>query len=360
MNELNRRRWLAMTATMPLAAQSGLAGAATALPAPLERAATKLRQPERVAMLGVSRAGGSRIVAVGERGAVLISDDDARSWRQAAVVPVSVTLTAVQFVDARVGFAIGHQGVVLRSDDGGEHWARLLEGAGVAKLQLSEALALARPAAIADAERAVQEGADKPLFALHFSSASSGTVVGAFGIAITTTDGGKSWASIRGRMDNPKGAHLYSLSQRGQDLLMAGEQGLVLHSADAGRTFARISTPYQGSWFCAVHDADAGWLVAGLRGNAMRTTDGGRNWNSLKSPAPVGYTAALVNPAGDVLLANQGGDVVRCSIGSQDLVPLMRTAAQQPGTLLPLRDGSLLLAGWNGLTRAKPAEPGKG
>jgi hypothetical protein len=42
--------------------------------------------------LSVARAG-KRLVSVGERGLVLLSDDDGRSWRQARQVPVSVALT---------------------------------------------------------------------------------------------------------------------------------------------------------------------------------------------------------------------------------------------------------------------------
>jgi photosystem II stability/assembly factor-like uncharacterized protein len=47
--------------------------------------------------LSVTRAG-KRLVSVGERGLVLLSDDDGRSWRQARQVPVSVALTQVRFV----------------------------------------------------------------------------------------------------------------------------------------------------------------------------------------------------------------------------------------------------------------------
>ena len=47
---------------------------------------------------------GDRIVVVGERGHVLLSDDQGASWRQAKV-PTRATLTAVYFVDAQNGWA---------------------------------------------------------------------------------------------------------------------------------------------------------------------------------------------------------------------------------------------------------------
>ena len=45
-------------------------------------------------LLGVARAG-KRIVAVGEYGNILLSDDDGKTWHQAKDVPTTVTLTAV-------------------------------------------------------------------------------------------------------------------------------------------------------------------------------------------------------------------------------------------------------------------------
>lgn len=46
---------------------------------------------------------GERVVAVGDHGVVLLSDDQGRQWRQARSVPLSTPLTGVSFVDARHG-----------------------------------------------------------------------------------------------------------------------------------------------------------------------------------------------------------------------------------------------------------------
>src|SRR6266498_2339356 len=58
-------------------------------------------------LLGVARAG-ARLVAVGDHGVVVLSDDEGRNWRQAGTVPTRQMLTAVTFVDAKRGFAVGH------------------------------------------------------------------------------------------------------------------------------------------------------------------------------------------------------------------------------------------------------------
>src|SRR5512134_1715805 len=76
----------------------------------LERPALASRHAQRSVLLGAAQAG-ARLVAVGERGIVLLSDDEGAHWEQVPV-PVSVSLTAVRFADERLGWAVGHGGVV--------------------------------------------------------------------------------------------------------------------------------------------------------------------------------------------------------------------------------------------------------
>ena len=64
---------------------------------------------------------GSRLVVVGERGHVLLSDDNGASWAQASV-PVRVLLTAVHMRGERTGWAVGHDATILRTRDDGETW----------------------------------------------------------------------------------------------------------------------------------------------------------------------------------------------------------------------------------------------
>ena len=80
----------------------------------------------RALVNGLARAD-ARIVAVGQRGHVLLSDDQGKTWRQAEV-PVSSDLVAVAFPTATQGWAVGHDGVVLRSADAGATWTRVLDG----------------------------------------------------------------------------------------------------------------------------------------------------------------------------------------------------------------------------------------
>src|SRR6185295_6805846 len=78
-------------------------------------------------LLDLARAG-SRLVAVGERGHVMLSDDEGATWRQAKSVPTRDMLTAVFFADGEYGWAVGHDETILNTVDGGrseEHTSEL-------------------------------------------------------------------------------------------------------------------------------------------------------------------------------------------------------------------------------------------
>ena len=65
-------------------------------------------------LLGVTRAG-KRIVAVGEYGNIVLSDDDGATWHQAKDVSTTVTMTAVHFADDKRGWAVGHDTLVMHT-----------------------------------------------------------------------------------------------------------------------------------------------------------------------------------------------------------------------------------------------------
>lgn len=311
---------------------------AVAVGAALDRPALLSAQASHAVLMAAAQAG-RRLVAVGERGIILWSDDAGKQWQQAQV-PVSVTLTAVQFVDARHGWAVGHGGVVLASGDGGKTWQRQLDGIKAAQLLLADATARNDAAAIKQATRLVADGADKPLLALHFFDQSRGIVIGAYNLAFATSDGGKTWQPWSSRLDNPQELHLYTIRAQGPSILIAGEQGLVLKSDDQGAHFVRITTPYKGSFFTAELVGEHDIVLAGLRGNAWRSSDGGASWAAVSGTTPVSFTASAMRGAREVLLANQAGQVFSLSDGTLRALP--GAALPPPAGLLPLADGRLL------------------
>lgn len=301
-------------------------------------------------MLAVTRAG-QRLVAVGERGIVLLSDDNGATWRQART-PVSVSLTNVHFPLAKLGWAVGHSGVVLHSGDGGETWIRQLDGRQAARQVLAAAKTGGGSAQrLAEAERLVADGPDKPFFDVRFFDAGNGLIVGAYGLILATRDGGQHWTSLLERIDNPKGKHLYSIHVAGNEVLIAGEQGALFASRDGGAHFNEIKTPYAGSYFGVVADGAGQWLAYGLRGNAYCSTDGGRSWLKNDTGAPNTLTAGLRLTDGTVVLADEGGRLLRSRACGQGFQPLP-IANPAPFTgIAQAVDGALILSGVRGMTR---------
>lgn len=326
-----------------LAAVAWCAAAAPAGDA-LERPAVATRQVERAVLLGAAQAG-PRIVAVGERGLIALSDDGQR-WTQAPA-PVSVTLTAVRFADAMHGVAVGHGGTVLATADGGRSWTRKLDGRRLAQIALDTARSGNDARALKEAERLVADGADKPLLDVLLLDAKRWIVVGAYGFAFATDDAGERWVSWMPRLDNPKGQHLYVLRRQGEALLIAGEQGLVLLSRDGGRSFRHIETPYKGSFFSAEFTGTNEIVLAGLRGNAWRSADGGANWSAVASPMPASITATAIAADGSLLAANQAGFVM--ALRGDRLVPLNRAPLPPINGLLPRTGAPLLALGVQGV-----------
>lgn len=310
-------------------------------------------QALRAVLLDVARAG-QRLVSVGERGVVLLSDDNGVTWHQAMAVPVSVTLTAVQFVDEHNGWAVGHAGVVLHSEDGGEHWTLQLEGQRAAALEQQAAEASGDASRVTAAQRLVADGADKPLLALSFADAQHGLVVGAYGLALETADGGRTWQSGMGRLPNPRGLHLYALARQGADLYVAGEQGLLLRSRDGGAHFDALEGPYDGSYFAATVLPNGRLLVGGLRGSLFASDDGGASFQALANPIPASLNGIRV--AGDqLLLANQAGVLLRSGLDHFAAQPLPVSEGLPLTAAITAADGAIVAVGLAGARRVAPS-----
>lgn len=321
--------------------------AVQAAPAVLERPAMHSAKAERSVMLGLARAG-QRLVAVGERGIILLSDDDGVHWRQAEV-PVSVNLTAVQFVDARQGWAVGHLGVVLHSADGGETWRKQLDGIQAAKLVLQAAEASGDAAAIEQAQAMVADGPDKPFLDLYFQDARVGYLVGAYNLILRTADGGQSWQSWMQHLDNPQALNLYAIRAWRGDLYIAGERGLLLRSSDGGEHFAALPSPYEGSFFGLLAARD-GLLAYGLRGNAWWSEDGGTSWQTLATGVESALAGALELADGRLLLAGQGGELLAAEPGGARAQSMPLRLAPGLASIVQAADGSLSSAGLSGVT----------
>lgn len=325
------------------------AGPARAEPDALARPAMISARAATSVILAVTRAD-KRLVAVGERGIVLLSDDNGNTWRQART-PVSVSLTNAHFPSAKLGWAVGHSGVVLASSDAGETWVKQLDGKEAAKLVLAAAKTRGDAGKLAEAERFMADGPDKPFLDVRFADAKNGMIVGAYGLILGTMDGGKTWQSWLERIDNPKGKHLYSISALDADLLISGEQGALFVSHDGGKSFNEVKTPYAGTYFGIVAGSTGQWLAYGLRGNAYCTNDRGHSWQKLDAKAPNTLTAGIRLADGSIVLTDESGRLLKSRDCGQDLETLAVTNPSPFTGLVEASDGSLVLSGARGMTR---------
>jgi photosystem II stability/assembly factor-like uncharacterized protein len=331
---------------------------------PLNRPALQIKRPTESALMDVARAG-SRLIAVGEHGIVLLSDDDGQRWRQVPV-PVSVTLTGVSFATNSNVWAVGHSGVVLNSENGGETWTRRLDGIQVAKLAVETARAEGGTEAMTKrrlltAQQLEIDGPDKPFFGIHFDDPQRGFIVGAYGLILYTTNGGKSWLPWMNHVDNPKSLTIYAIRRIKGVHYLAGEQGLFCRTHNESVEFECVTTPFEGSYFALSAGPRDEVIVAGLLGNAFATTDKGDHWQKLKFGN--GSSLAAISILGDkrVVFGSQRGEL----FGGYELADLqpLPIVSKPVTSLIETSNGSLVIVGPLGLqiiptleTKREPAK----
>lgn len=244
-----------------------------------------VNNPESVALLDLVRHD-ERLVAIGERGVIIISDDQGDSWQQADV-PVDVSLTAIEFVNGNTGWAVGHRGVLLKTSDGGRSWQLKYDGADFARLAMEgfEQSGIDDPYRKQSYDYLVQDGADKPLLDVLFLNPSEGYVIGSYGLAFRTTDGGNSWNSVMEEIDNPSKFHLNAMVETEDHLLIVGEMGGVYRSEKSRPDFQLVENiPYEGSYFVAESLGDEQVVIGGLQGHVFIYDLVGNDWTELKVP----------------------------------------------------------------------------
>lgn len=233
-------------------------------------------------------------VAGGEFGQLMLTADQGRHWRAAALsAQRQALITQVAFAAGPganasgnpTGIAVGHEGWILRSEDGGQRWR----------------------------EQAFDQENGEPLMGVASLAPGRWVAVGAFGRALASHDDGRTWRrlSIAGVEDR----HLNRIagSADGRHWLIVGERGLVLRSADGGASWETTPPFYKGSFYGAARLGQSTWVVYGMRGNVFRSDDDGRSWAQASVPAPVSTFAHALAPDGRLLLAGQGGTVLESS-----------------------------------------------
>lgn len=312
-------------------------------------------------LLDVARAG-DRLVAVGERGHVLVSDDDGNTWRQVSV-PTRVMLSAVYFPTPTVGFAVGHDSTILGTTDAGETWSLQyfrefnegLDGAGALSAAGDEEVF--EDDSYADGPDGESQGTvardGVPLLDVWFADVSSGVAIGAYGLLLRTEDGGRSWQDNSESMPNPDGWHLNAIAGLPDvpgAVFVGGEKGTIYRSTDGGMTFDTVVSPIDGSIFGMLGGSGKTLYAFGLQGEIIRSTTLGDAWERLVSGVTSGLNDGCVATSGAAVITGNAGVIL--TVGSDGAQPVVhvRTDRQAVLSCAPV-EGGLVLVGDGGARR---------
>jgi photosystem II stability/assembly factor-like uncharacterized protein len=277
-------------------------------PRPVPAFAPTTIQADHLQINGLAKAG-TRLVGVGERGVILMSDDAGASWRQAAVATDEASaLTQVFFISPRIGIAVGHDGWILRTVDGGAHWSEVHFDRKHSDPLLS-----------------VWGNADGLVFAS-----------GSFGQLFVSHDAGATWAQQKTPADD---RHLNAIAGDASGRLMiAGETGTLLVSTDNGASWEKRPVPYQGSLFGVLKLADGDWLAYGMRGNVH-----------IDSHVGTSYFGAVQLSDGELVLVGQGGAIVTSRDNGQSFSVRKVGGVQSLAAVVDAGHGELALGGEAGI-----------
>jgi len=269
-------------------------------------------------LLDVVRSDG-QFVAVGDRGHILLSPDGA-AWTQAPV-PVRSALCAAYFLDPQNGWAVGHDAAIVRTQDGGKTWA-------------------------------LQHFApemEKPLLDVLVLDANRAFAVGAYGLLLGTENGGQTWTEVDAPAIRGDEFHFNSIIKLANgDLFIAGESGMLGVSSDQGRTWSKVTSPYDSSLFGALPVGEKGALIFGLRGNAFLTQDvRGNQWTKVETNSVASMFGGTALESGELAMVGLNG-VILITDATGKVRALQSPTGTPLASAVPL-DGKLLAVGESGV-----------
>ena len=317
------------------------------IPDSLNMQAIISHKASRAVLLAVTRAG-NRLVAAGERGIILTSDDNGLNWQQASV-PTSTNLVSLKFIDDKNGWATGHMGIILNTKDGGKTWTKQLDGIQAAQLAVKAVAGSDDKRAIKEANYLVSDGPDKPFFDIDMQANGDGIAIGAFNLAFVTQDAGKTWRYLSPNIHNKLNRHLHQINKVNQGYVILGEQGLILYSSDNGQSFDPLNSPYAGTWFGMLVTRNGAWIAYGLKGNIYISHNQGGNWSKIQSNTEASISAATERSDGTVILATQAGELLAGASHSDSFKVIKQLHGFPVTSIIEAHSGDLVITGLRGV-----------
>ena len=336
----------------------------------IEKASTSL-------LLDIAAAG-ERLVAVGERGHILYSNDSGSSWVQARV-PTTAMLTRVYFISPEQGWAVGHDGNVLSSSDGGINWELQRDGvadqarinevrAGIAHDRVNALRNQLVSEKTDNSEALIQEleGAQytlsealldldgtvfaPPLMDIWFANEQQGWASGAYGTLLHTSNGGRQWQDWSHKVDNEEQLHLNGVAgSTDGTLFLASEWGTIFRSATGGESWTAIGSGYEGSFFgLTINRGTASLFAYGLRGTVYRSTDGGINWDEVQSRVQSSLFGAYAADDGRLIFVGSDGTVTQSMDNGDNFTVLTQASRLGVYGIAPTTSGLYMLTGEEG------------
>jgi photosystem II stability/assembly factor-like uncharacterized protein len=123
-------------------------------------------------------------------------------------------------------------------------------------------------------------GVGVPFDGVFFLNANEGWVTGASGVVLHTADAGKSWAPQNTGTTHWIHSAAFADSNRGWAV---GNNGLILSTEDGGKTWATQDSGVPFDLYSVTFlDSQNGW-ASGFAGTLLHTTDGGAHWAKIST-----------------------------------------------------------------------------
>jgi len=185
-------------------------------------------------LFSVSVPSEDRVVAVGDWGAVYLSEDGGSSWTKAESNTKKL-LYGVSMASDEKGWAVGQLGLILRTEDGGKTWTH---------------------------QPTVKEEQGVHLFSVQALDENRAWAVGEWGTRLFTDDGGQTWQDRSLTVDEAHPQFVW-LSVADQERVRAGE-----------KVFEDVGL---NDVYCLPANTQYCWMI-GEFGYLFHSEDGGANW----------------------------------------------------------------------------------